>query len=931
MFYFLHSAQAQDGSNESYYKGLLFEDLLRKYLGASGYAVTLSRVKHNSLEYDLEGSHEVDQHEVVGEAKALQSTISGSILTSFVGKMVPLHATKPNLTGLFLSVSALTPEAQDYVDNLNKTSALRVRTLCGNELEASVRDKLKLPLDGQVASVIRDGLAKVLSQHIVHTDHGAYVAAIGCGTGGAFPDRFALVDGRCDLIADTAFLATVRESLKSFQDLEPYSGVGAKAGAAPREIPRGLITSTGWTDYRRPANPTYFVGREAALARAESVLTKSGAGCILELKSRSGVGKSSMLALLADRAARDGQVVELHDARDVHAATDIFALVQRFSGAPFSVSSFEEVTKALDQLEKKLGVRHAIFLVDQFESTFQAPEVFHAYEFLALSIARRPGNMAMVFARKDDLLTTYDEQVVDLTRLRNLAESITLEDFSRTEAAELVSVISGSLRRSINSEVVAQVLEFAQGFPWLLKRTMAHVDGKLAGGVRPQELSTGGLYLEDLFEEELAELDEVERGYVSRLAGSLPSTYHELLRRFEGDRTLPRMLDKLTQKRILRLSAGTYDIYNDVFKEFLVYDRLPDRALTYLFRNTPAAVIRAFRAIGGEDRFEVSELQQAMGRESLISTYNVLRELRVVGLVERAGSAWAVPEIVRNFEIQNRLGEYLRQSVMKNRAVADFVLAVEREPFDRARVAEYLADRFPFLDVQADAWNQYAGFFLAWLEGLQFVDVSDDGTITAVTADRADIHRELGNLYRLVGRGRRLRTAPFIPSKEWSVSVRVLQRTQRRTKVSSFTRAEHAAAGDLCTFGACVRVGADSIKATKSAAEFEDEARALLADDPYRSFWQLLSEGTPYAEAIATSFPEAKGLGEATRKQLGQKLANWGRHFGHVKEGRIAFRKPPKPKKVRTTKAKEVPGAKSKKPIRARSPRRKKLSSDGSS
>jgi len=52
MFLFYHSSQ--DEKNISYYKGLLFEELLKAYLEQSGYNVEL-RKKHNSLEYDIEG------------------------------------------------------------------------------------------------------------------------------------------------------------------------------------------------------------------------------------------------------------------------------------------------------------------------------------------------------------------------------------------------------------------------------------------------------------------------------------------------------------------------------------------------------------------------------------------------------------------------------------------------------------------------------------------------------------------------------------------------------------------------------------------------------------------------------------------------------------------------------------------------------------
>ena len=55
MFLFFHSEQTE--KNTSYYKGLLFEELLKEYLEGSGYDIEL-RKKESSLEYDIKDSLE---------------------------------------------------------------------------------------------------------------------------------------------------------------------------------------------------------------------------------------------------------------------------------------------------------------------------------------------------------------------------------------------------------------------------------------------------------------------------------------------------------------------------------------------------------------------------------------------------------------------------------------------------------------------------------------------------------------------------------------------------------------------------------------------------------------------------------------------------------------------------------------------------------
>lgn len=67
MFVFYHSKQNTE--NKSFYKGTLFEQLLKEYLEKLGYKVEL-RKKQNSLEYDIEGTSSVTRRKIIGEAKA---------------------------------------------------------------------------------------------------------------------------------------------------------------------------------------------------------------------------------------------------------------------------------------------------------------------------------------------------------------------------------------------------------------------------------------------------------------------------------------------------------------------------------------------------------------------------------------------------------------------------------------------------------------------------------------------------------------------------------------------------------------------------------------------------------------------------------------------------------------------------------------------
>lgn len=882
MIYFYSTEQ--EASNASFYRGQLCEELLRAYLRASGYAIDVQRRKASSLEYDLHGHHRVDGRPLIGEAKAHTETIAGKEVSAFVGKVLPYLVQVPPYSAVFLSVSSLSPEADDYLRNLHATTSFRLSVKCGAELENDIREVLRLPAAANVDAVTRELVPSQSTQSIVYTDRGTYIAVVGAGQEGAFDDRFALVAMSGRAVSDLRLLELLRTHLPALQELEAVSAAAADTTSVipPREIPSGLITAVDWLDYRRPAGLAYFVGRQKEIERAgESVQTRP-AGSVLEVKARSGVGKSSLLSVLAEGWADAGHRVELHDARDVQSSEDVLKLIQRFVGDGARIRSFEDAGAALERMSAALAERRAVFMVDQFESTFQSPEVYTAYEYLALCIARGRWPISMIFSRKDDLLTTHDEMMVNLDRLRGVAESVSLEDFSQAEAKSLIQSAAVAATAKLSPKVLTQVLEFAQGFPWLLKRTLAHVFSVSASGISQTELLSSGLHLSDLFEEELAELDEQERGYLTRVAAVLPATYQALARRFDDDPFLRPMLEKLTHRKLLRFSAGTYDTYNDVFKDFLLYERMPEQGQSELLRIGLVSVMKAFRALGGIKRLDPVELAKTWDK-TITGVYNVLRDMRLAGLVVKSASGWEVPDVARQYEHQNRLGEFVRQSVLRNHIVAAFIVELEKSGgMTRQEAALWLRARFPFVTVRDDVWHQYATTLSDWLVRLNLAEFGSDSVNP--WRGNAEAARELGNL-AVSGRGSRPKNASFVPSTDWVTVCSVWQLvSEGKGDGMNLRRGEHAARQDLLKLEAITEEAGKRFRVREDFTHFEARVRNLFASDPYMQFWTSVKAGKGF-EVAASSLASMESLSPGTRDWLCKKLANWGRSLGYLPKG----------------------------------------------
>lgn len=874
MFLFFHSSQ--DEKNRNYYKGLLFEKLLAKHLDRLGYSIEI-RKKHNSLEYDLEGKDRATNLKIIGEAKAHNSPISGEDFSSFVGKLLPLGLLTKDLHGLFMSISSLTSEAEDYY---SKVKHLGLVAYTGRGLHDAICHSLELPSLAILAHKLKAEQFEAQTSSILTTDTGNYVCVIAALRQSSTPSHFAVFGCDAQTLTDDRFLSKIAESVSELQSLQPLTAPEVKSKVYCRHIPSGLTVGTDWTDYRLPASPDHFVGRKEFRDILVKHISEEQRPNIIQIKSRSGVGKSSALAVLRKDLAALGFMTELHDARDVKSVLDVFYLIRRFTHSEHTPSDFREVNIQLNNLRDQTTTK-AIFMVDQFESAFGNSDVFDAYESIAMILASKHNNIFMALARKNDQLTTYDDSKVSLGRMNSISKSYELVDFTTPEAAELIDKINRSAARPVKTEMLSYVYEFAQGFPWLIKRTMAHIAHLNKSGVSQKDLVAAGLKLEDLFDEELEGLDELEREYLVRIASRLPADFSHLQRQFDEDPLLTKVLDKLTQARLLRLTGTTYDTYNDVFKEYLVYRKLPEFRQTPIFRMYAQRVLSVFHDIVQLKSITVDRLEKSQNI-SRGSVYNIIKELRNMNLIRKDGEHWTVPQSVQDIYHQGRLGEYCRRQLADHDIVNLLIsLAAKDKPLESRQLVDLLKSKFPFVEATVSTWSVYANVLIGWVTLTRLLEESPNGHLVTPLDDRGKILQDLGNLSNLPARAR-ANTTVFMPSITISLARTVLKKILE--DVSVFDREEKKALGDLRAGG---WLSGNMVSVT-SVSEFDEQARNLLERPEYQSIWDSARHGRPLLEALQNQIGMSYSKGTLIWRI--KHLLNWGKDLGLIPQKRYHYR-----------------------------------------
>lgn len=243
---------------------------------------------------------------------------------------------------------------------------------------------------------------------------------------------------------------------------------------------------------------------------------------------------------------------------------------------------------------------------------------------------------------------------------------------------------------------------------------------------------------------------------------------------------------------------------------------------------------------------------------------------------------------MRDYEHQNRLGEYVRQSLLRNGVISIFLRGLETSGGAKfAEIKLFLRDHFPFTQAKDAVWDSYARTFVSWLQELRFVAADESGNVVAALSESIDIASEkLGNLY-LHGRGLRSRELPFLPTKEVSVLERVLGRAESgKLVVDKLSRAERYALSDLVKLQAVELEGGGPVRPLVTIDRFREVVTCLMSEQPYMQFWESILSGVAFVSAIRAVFGLHE-LADATCQTLAEKLVSWGRWAGRLPRNRL--------------------------------------------
>ncbi|HCE2702334.1 restriction endonuclease [Vibrio alginolyticus] len=652
-------------------KGDLFENLASDLLSAQNYEV-IQEMRVTGSELDLLCKHRVSQKEIYVECKAHRDKIGAPVISKLIGVVFANDYQE----GWLVSTSEFGKDALGLAEKIaskrieesSKYSFYTPEKVIHSLIVANVIARFPQEKAEEYAGIDNLGSVTLLISEVgrywcIYTLKGGSPSGVlvySAKTGLQVTDNDTLTNiSKLDstLSKYDLFVGEVKETITNKMSL-----------TKPQKLPAVVEVQIGdsWDDYR-PARPKDFVGRDELqkniLSFLGSIRDKESSTRIFAITGNSGLGKSSLIAKLRDRAKNKHYknkyfvfAVDIRGAKSpnyINAALlkalkeaqsyDVGDKIELKLSDPDAPLSSDSIQAYLESVERQEKVICLVF--DQFEELYSKPELFSIFESaksLMLDVAALKGNISLGFAWKTDSTTQQDHPAYHMWHeLKDLRREYRLEIFDSGEVSKSITTFEKEFDHKITPDIRHQITYACQGFPWLLKKLCINLRESYKRGASA-DVSLADLDVARLFANDLEQLSQQERTCLDIIANRAPADWSEII-----ELSSVADVNQLVHKRMVIRSGDRLNIYWDIFKDYLNTGKVP--FIPYNYTPTSdffalmslARELKAYKFTGSNDLVE-----KLVKTEKTI--LNIGSDLVMFGIAERDGS---------NFKLHSQLGE----------------------------------------------------------------------------------------------------------------------------------------------------------------------------------------------------------------------------------------------------------------------------------
>jgi hypothetical protein len=606
-------------------------------------------------------------------------------------------------------------------------------------------DQVLKAISRNPGSVDPDIAAKHIPQHmgkpgkffLLYTEKGVYWVHPIISQGKKTPDRIAVFNDKGLPISDRStlsYLTKLHPALDDFNNITMGSTAALQPGLFQDadEIVE-IRGGAGCFEYQYPSTPECFVGRKALLNELNSfageIINKTTSRRGIVFEAPSGLGKSSAVLASVNDLQKMGHFAVAIDSRTASSSRFLPGLTDyilkkfgNFGGiltetdCQKSATGFDRAVKTILDIGNLLqshGKLLFIFL-DQFENVFLLPDVLKPIKDLFLKICEIQTHLILCFSWNKDLLLSTQGFSGDLVKtVRENSKNILLKTFSRAEMDLFLKKLSKDLNEDLTKELHSFLVEFSQGYPWLLKLLCFHVKVARESGFPQSNIAEHLLSIEELFQHDIQKLSKKEIRSLLEIAGSSPMRLSESRPLVE-----PKILKNLIRNRVIVAMGSTVDVYSDIFRDYLNTDVLPlwDN---YILGSGSEAVIRAVKILHAANGIlDISDFKKQTGLPKNLF-YKIVKDMDFLGLVKiikgNASLQIKLPSRPRDGEVVLR--NYLNDRLKSHRLVRRLLKTLKEK---NALAIDDIAKRFETwcacLSETKQGWVRNVRILAEWMD-----------------------------------------------------------------------------------------------------------------------------------------------------------------------------------------------------------------------
>jgi predicted transcriptional regulator len=644
--------------NNSNGKGKFYEDLMNSVFKSQRYKVE-GNVNFTGMEFDLLCKHLDRDDEIILVECKVKDSLSSDELTKFAFNVQ--H--KKLSYGYFLYTKSYVHQISGLITELKNDQEKRYKNLYfwdGEKIiELLVDSGLVKPLD------FKNTKYRITKTILLYSYIGTFYLAILSDS--TLPNAFTIFEANTlEQVTGDRKIDIIKEMVKEVQSLQYYHDKNEIVISNTRKVQLVTVLETvaeiqssdSWDDFK-PASSKYFVGRKVIESEIMNwllnVLAGDNAKRIFYLDGKSGWGKSSLLNAIKGRTKNKFHKTKIYtyvvDSRSANSQNFIplafTKLIEKAINDSFLPKSFSNIkiesiynilqSKEVLELLQYLNVHNKLIVIifDQFEDIFRKANIFDGFYKLLIDTVNVQSNFVVGFSWKSEVNIPIDHNAYFLwQQMKDFAFSFTLNEFELSESRKIVAQLETSISHKLDSDFVRKIVDNTQGFPWLVKKLCIHIFNQYRKGIALDNLYDQDFNVEVLFKEDCENLSTDELKALKHIA--LKAYENEMIDEIDiYDSIDSKVKDSLLLNKKLIIKSGTkYNIYWDIFRDYLVTGDVPKVGETYILRHNPAPVYDLLSVFSNRSRMKIEQILKLNNLPKAENTTgNILRELRALGII----------------------------------------------------------------------------------------------------------------------------------------------------------------------------------------------------------------------------------------------------------------------------------------------------------